>query len=164
MHAGKRNEAVSNRVGCSSLQDGSCLTPATILPKASPLDSPGAFGASLLTLSKRRKDHEEKQRTRHKISAQTHGGLTAAEDEKLTRQAATAGVSVSEYTRRLLFGGRPIIARTDDQTIRELRRLGGLLKHHCTDIRVAGRAKSLEEVNRTLQSIRRTIEALSKTA
>lgn len=90
--------------------------------------------------------------------------LTAEEDKKLTRQAETAGISVSEYMRRLFFGGRPIIARTDDQTIRELRRLGGLLKHHCTDIRVAGRAKSLEEVNRTLQSIRRTIEALSKTA
>ena len=90
--------------------------------------------------------------------------LTAAEDEKLTRQAATAGVSVSEYTRRLLFGGRPIIARTDDQTIRELRRLGGLLKHHFTDIRAAGRAESMEEMNRTLQLIRRTIEALSRTA
>ena len=53
--------------------------------------------------------------------------LTAAEDKKLTRQAATASISVSEYMRRLFFGGRPIIARTDDQTIRELRRLGGLL-------------------------------------
>ena len=51
--------------------------------------------------------------------------LTAAEDEKLTRQAAAAGISVSEYMRRLFFGGRPIIARTDEQTIRELRRLGG---------------------------------------
>lgn len=77
--------------------------------------------------------------------------LTAGEDEKLTRQAATAGISVSEYMRRLFFGGRPIIARTDDQTIRELRRLGGLLKYHVTDIRAAGRAESMEEMNRTLQ-------------
>ena len=90
--------------------------------------------------------------------------LTAAEDKKLTRQAVTAGISVSEYMRRLFFGGRSIIARTDDQTIRELRRLGGLLKHHFMDIRAAGRAESLEEVNRTLQSIRRIIEALSRTA
>ena len=39
--------------------------------------------------------------------------LTAEEDERLTRQAGTAGVSVSEYMRRLFFGGRPIIARTE---------------------------------------------------
>lgn len=90
--------------------------------------------------------------------------LTAEEDERITRQAVTAGISVSEYMRRLFFGDRPLIARTDDQTIRELRRLGGLLKHHFTDIRAAGRAESLEEVNRTLQSIRRTIEALSRMA
>ena len=35
----KRDEAVSGRVGSSSLQVGSCLTPATNLPKAAPLDS-----------------------------------------------------------------------------------------------------------------------------
>ena len=68
IHAGKRDEAVSKRVGCSVLQDGSCLTPANILPKASPLDSPRAFGAALLTLSKRQERHEEKQRKKHKIS------------------------------------------------------------------------------------------------
>ncbi len=49
--------------------------------------------------------------------------LTAEEDKRLTRQAVTAGISVSEYM-RIFFGSRPIIARTDDQTIRELRRLG----------------------------------------
>lgn len=90
--------------------------------------------------------------------------LTAAEDEKLRGQADSAGLSVSEYMRRLFFGGRPLVARTDDRTIRELRRLGGLLKHHFTDIRATGRAESLEEMDRTLQSIRRTIEALSGTA
>ena len=46
--------------GSSSLQDGSCLTTATLLPKASPLDSKRAFGAALLTLSEMRKKwHEE---------------------------------------------------------------------------------------------------------
>ncbi len=63
--------------------------------------------------------------------------LTAEEDERITRQAVIAGLSVSEYMWRLFFGGRPIIARTDDQSIRELRRLGGLLKHHVTDIRAS---------------------------
>ena len=64
--------------------------------------------------------------------------LTAEEDERMTRQATTAEISVSEYMRRLFFGGRPIIARTDDQTIRELRRLGGLLKHYFEVVKRAG--------------------------
>ena len=156
----KRDEAVSGRVGSSSLQVGSCLTPATNLPKAAPLDSRRAFGAALLTLSKRQERQMEKRKTTNRFQRRRTLRLTAGEDEKLIRQAATA---VSEYMRRLFFGGRPIIARTDEQAIRELRRLGGLLKHHLTDIRATGRAESLEEVNRTLQSIRRTIEALSGT-
>ncbi len=65
---------------------------------------------------------------------------------------------------RLFFGGRPIVAKTDDQTIRELRRLGELLKHHFTDIRAVDGVESLEEMDRTLQAIQRTIEVLSKTA
>ena len=93
----------------------------------------------------------EKRKTTNRFQRRRTLRLTAGEDEKLIRQAATAGLSVSEYMRRLFFGGRPIIARTDE------------LKHHLTDIRATGRAESLEEVNRTLQSIRRTIEALSGT-
>ena len=90
--------------------------------------------------------------------------LTAEEDGRLSRQAATAGISVSAYMRRLFFGGRPLLAKTDDQTIRELRRLGGLLKHHFESVRVAGRPEDLEEMNRALQAIRQAIEALSKAA
>ena len=88
--------------------------------------------------------------------------LTAGEDEKLTRQAATAGISVSEYMRRLFFGGRPIIARTDDQTIRELRRLGGLLKHHFEMVKRTGNPATLSELDAALRQIRRAIEALSE--
>lgn len=58
----KRDEAVSGRVGSSSLQVGSCLTPATNLPKAAPLDSRRAFGAALLTLSKRQERQMENGR------------------------------------------------------------------------------------------------------
>ncbi|EGW50026.1 hypothetical protein HMPREF1022_02969 [Desulfovibrio sp. 6_1_46AFAA] len=88
--------------------------------------------------------------------------LTAAEDERLTRQAVTAGISVSEYMRRLFFGGRPIIAGTDDQTIRELRRLGGLLKHHFEVVKRTGSANTLAELDAALRAIRRAIEALSE--
>ena len=88
--------------------------------------------------------------------------LTAEEDKKLTRQAETAGISVSEYMRRLFFGGRPIIARTDDQTIRELRRLGGLLKHHFEVVKRAGNPATLSELDAALREIRYAIEALSE--
>lgn len=88
--------------------------------------------------------------------------LSAGEDEKLTRQAATAGISVSEYMRRLFFGGRPIIARTDDQTIRELRRLGGLLKHNFEVVKRTGNADALTELDAALRTIRRAVEVLSE--
>lgn len=89
--------------------------------------------------------------------------LTVEEDEKLTRQAATAGISVSEYMRRLFFGGRPIIARTDDQTVRKLRRLGGLLKHHFEVVKRTGNAVTLMELDAALREVRRAIESLSET-
>ena len=88
--------------------------------------------------------------------------LTAAEDEKLTRQAVTAGISVSEYTRRLLFGGRPIIARTDDQTIREFRRFEGLLKHHFGMVRTTGQPEGIARMSHTLDSIQNAVEVISK--
>ena len=88
--------------------------------------------------------------------------LTAEEDKKLTRQAETAGISVSEYIRRLFFGGRPIIARTDDQTIRELRRLGGLLKHHFDMVKRTGSTGTLVELDAALRQIRQAIETLSE--
>ncbi|MGE9986139.1 plasmid mobilization protein [Desulfovibrio sp. SGI.169] len=88
--------------------------------------------------------------------------LTAEEDERIALQAVTAGTSVSEYMRRLFFGGRPIIAKTDDQTIRELRRLGGLLKHHFDVVKRTGNTGTLSELDATLRAIRRAIEALSE--
>lgn len=88
--------------------------------------------------------------------------LTVEEDERIAQQANTAGISVSEYMRRLFFGGRPIIARTDDQAIRELRRLGGLLKHHFDVVKRTGNAATLSELDAVLREVRRGIEALSE--
>lgn len=162
IHAGKRDEAFSGRVGSSSLQDGSCLTPANILPKASPLDSKRAFGAALLTLSKRQERQVEKRKATTQFQKRRTLRLTAEEDERMTQQAAIAGISVSEYMRRLFFGSRPIIARTDDQSIRELRRLGGLLKHHFEVVKRAGNPATLSELDAALREIRRAIEVLSE--
>ena len=104
----------------------------------------------------------EKRKATSRLQRRRTLRLTAEEEERLTRQAATAGISVSEYMRRLFFGGRPIIARTDDQTIRELRRLGGLLKHHCEVVKRTGSAGSLAELDAALRVIRKAIETLSE--
>ena len=79
--------------------------------------------------------------------------ITQAEDEILQRQAAIARISVAEYMRRKFFGGRPIIARTDDLTIRELRRLGGLLKHNFILASESNQKETWHEMNETLGSV-----------
>ena len=88
--------------------------------------------------------------------------ISAEENERLMRQADAAGISVSEYIRRLCFGGRPVTSRTDSQTIRELRRLGGLLKHDFESIREAGGYQALAKMEAALEAIRQAIERLSQ--
>jgi len=63
--------------------------------------------------------------------------LSEAEDARLVEEAAFAGLTVSEYMRRRFFGGRPILAQTDASVLRELRRMGGLLKHNFETLRQA---------------------------
>jgi hypothetical protein len=82
--------------------------------------------------------------------------LNERDDARLMEHAAVAGLSVSEYMRRLIFGGRPIVAKTDDQMIRELRRLGGLLKH--LSVTTPGAAADMKEA---LASVRQAIERLA---
>ncbi|MBU9552734.1 ribbon-helix-helix protein, CopG family [Burkholderia multivorans] len=53
--------------------------------------------------------------------------LTPEEKKRLQDDAALAGMSVSELIRRRYFG-RPIVASADMVMVRELRRVGGLLK------------------------------------
>jgi hypothetical protein len=88
--------------------------------------------------------------------------LSAEEDARLERQAAVAGISVSEYMRRLFFGGRPVIARTDDRTIRELRRMGGLLRHNFDAVRAAGGSSVPDQMEATLEQIRQAIDRLGR--
>lgn len=54
--------------------------------------------------------------------------LTTAEKTRLVEDADMAALSMSELVRRRYFG-RPVLASADQAMIRELRRLGGLLKH-----------------------------------
>ena len=61
------------------------------------------------------------------LDAMVNVRLTSEEKEKLREDAQCAGLSVSALI-RARYLGRPIVADTDRATIRELRRLGGLLK------------------------------------
>ena len=88
--------------------------------------------------------------------------ISAEENERLTRLADVAGISVSEYIRRLCFGGRPITSRTDSQTIRELRRLGGLLKHNFETVREADGQQAIPKMEAALEAVRQAIERLSR--
>lgn len=54
--------------------------------------------------------------------------LTTEEKERLREDADLAGLSMSELIRRRYFG-RPIISNSDAIMLKELRRIGGLLKH-----------------------------------
>ncbi|WP_058034581.1 plasmid mobilization protein [Burkholderia pseudomallei] len=83
--------------------------------------------------------------------------LTPDEKARLRDDAELAGLSVSELVRRRYFG-RPIVANADMVMVRELRRIGGLLKHihNTTDgvysretaqalVEIAGQIKKLSQ-------------------
>ena len=105
---------------------------------------------------------EDESDGRGRFEARRTLRLSAEENERLVRQADAAGISVSEYIRRLCFGGRPITSRTDSQTIRELRRLGGLLKCNFENVREAGGQQALPKMEATLGAVRQAIERLSR--
>ena len=94
---------------------------------------------------------------RESLDAVINVRLTSAEKARLREDADLAGVSVSELVRRRYFG-RPIVANADAVMLKELRRLGGLLKHV---YRESGGAYS-KETAATLAAIRVYIEKLSR--
>ena len=81
------------------------------------------------------RSRSDRRRQRCRFVGREQAGLTArldvrvapAEKEQLAGSLATAGIAVAELV-RLRALGRPVVSRTDATTIRELRRLGGLLK------------------------------------
>ena len=105
---------------------------------------------------------EDESNGRGRFEARRTLRLSAEENERLARQADAASISVSEYIRRLCFGGRPITSRTDNQTIRELRRLGGLLKCNFESVRATGGYQALPKMDAALEAVRHAIERLSR--
>ena len=83
--------------------------------------------------------------------------LTAAEKARLKEDADAAGLSVSELVRRRYFG-RPIVANADAVMLKELRRLGGLLKH----VHSESRGAYSQHTAAALAAIKDYIEKLSR--
>ena len=83
--------------------------------------------------------------------------LTGAEKARLKEDADAAGLSVSELVRRRYFG-RPIVANADAVMLKEVRRLGGLLKH----IHSESRGAYSKETAAALVAIKGYIEKLSR--
>jgi len=94
---------------------------------------------------------------REPLDAVINVRLTAAEKARLKEDADLAGVSVSELVRRRYFG-RPIVANADAVMLKEMRRLGGLLKHIHNE---SGGVYS-KETAATLVAIKAYIERLSR--
>ncbi|MDM7322018.1 MAG: MobB mobilization protein [Gammaproteobacteria bacterium] len=82
--------------------------------------------------------------------------MSRAEKQRLVEDADFAGLSVSEYARRRIFR-RPIMAATDAAMIKELRRLGGLIKH----IHNESKGTYSAEMTAALRAVREYIEELS---
>lgn len=87
--------------------------------------------------------------------------VTPEEKDRLREHTALMGVSLSAYVRTKILGGRPLIPRTDECTIRELRRMGGLLKHHFSILREAKvSAEFLLLHEKLLHTIMKKIDAI----
>ena len=83
--------------------------------------------------------------------------MTAKEKARLREIAEAAGLSVSELIRRYCFG-RSVNSKVDLTMVRELRRLGGLLKHIHNESGGAYR----EETAQMLREIGRVITELGR--
>lgn len=82
--------------------------------------------------------------------------LTTGEKARLLEDAELAGLTVSALSRRRMLGRR-VVANVDAAMIRELRRLGGLLKH----LHVESAGAYSEMTSDVLQTVKAAIERLS---
>ena len=107
-------------------------------------------------------EHEEKNTARRLSGHWVTIRLLADEKQRLVEQADVAGLSLSEYVRRRVFGGRPIVARTTLAVVAELRKLGGLLKGHFNLLRENGASQEIFAVmENTLRNLSWAIQKLT---
>ena len=92
---------------------------------------------------------------RNKLTAVANIRLTAGERAAVAENAETAGLTVSAYSRRLILW-RTVHAHTDSAVIRELRRVGGLLKAVHSEsggVYSAATAAALTEVRNAIRRV-----------
>lgn len=109
------------------------------------------LGASLLAL---RMPFE--RRGPEPLDAIVNVRLTTAEKARLLEDAAIAGLTISALSRRRMLGRR-VVADVDAAMIRELRRLGGLLKH----LHIESAGAYSEQTSDVLRVVKAAIELLS---
>jgi len=83
--------------------------------------------------------------------------LTMAEKMRLQDDADMASLSMSELVRARYFG-RPVIANADQVMVKELRRIGGLLKY----VHLESNGAYHQATADALAEVKRYIETLSK--
>jgi hypothetical protein len=108
------------------------------------------LGAALLSLPMPFERHGTEP-----LDAVVNVRLTSAEKAQLLEDAAIAGLTVSALSRRRMLGRR-VVANVDAVMIRELRRLGGLLKH----LHVESAGAYAEQTSDVLQALKTAIELL----
>lgn len=83
--------------------------------------------------------------------------LSESEKEMLRQDADMAGLTMSELVRRRYFG-KPIIAHSDRVIIKELNRIGGLIKH----VHNESHGAYSEQTAALLQSLKQCIEKIAQ--
>lgn len=78
--------------------------------------------------------------------------LAPEEKDRLKSDADMAGLSVSEIVRRHYFG-RPVIANADLVMVKEMRRMGGLMKHLHNESDGTYRMETAEAINAIVRYI-----------
>lgn len=108
---------------------------------------------------KDKKASEEEKETRNESVTVR---LTSREKNRL-EELHGLEANKSDYIRNRVFGGRPIIARTDHKMISQLGRLGGLLKSNFQTLRQANAGKEqLQNQEEVLRKIGRLIDEISR--
>lgn len=88
--------------------------------------------------------------------------LTSTEKKQL-EELHNFEANQSDYIRIRIFGGRPLIAKTDHKMISQLGRLGGLLKSNFQTLRQANACKEqLQNQEEVLKKIGRLIDEISR--
>ena len=86
--------------------------------------------------------------------------ITDAEKANIRDQAKIAGLTMSEYMRRIAFNKR-IVSKMDQKALGELARLGGLQKHLLTQIKGLPDEEGLRRgLNSTLLAVQNAMRAL----